>query len=222
MNYTKWFVIGLFLIGLAGVVIVTISAITTGADQALTDAAGSDRSITPTATDIAELKAAVQQYYHVTGLAARTSDVSQFSTIMVNDPAVKLDEAQIAFLKRAGAIQQDLPADEGFLDFELANFGYRRVSAVQITRLTATPKVAPYNRNLTVGAIRPLNPQGLTPTPYRIDPMYEASISFKDFKIHGIRAEVTFDPGMAVYRMLLLKTSQGWKISDYITVFMHG
>jgi hypothetical protein len=213
-------VFALIIVLIAGVVVITISAIAIGSDQVSIESGGP--AVTPTSTETVELKAVIQKYFHITGLAARTSDVSQLDTVVTNDPSIQLDEAQIAFLKRAGAIQQDVPADIGFLDFELANFGYRRVSAAQVTRLAATPKVAPYNRNLTVGAIRPINPQGLTPRPYRKDPMYEDHLTFNSFKISGSKAQVEFvDQGSETLRFFLTKTALGWKISGQRVLSVH-
>jgi hypothetical protein len=169
----------------------------------------------PNPTDVADIKALIDNYYYITGEAATTFDLSQFPSLFIDDPIVALDADQAAYMARVGAKGQ------GFLSYELAYFGDWKQGAEKQERLQATAKAE--NRVLTKDEYNSLmGPNGLPPSRNQ-QPVYKISITdYFYFTVDGSQALVKFDDGAVTLGMFFIKTKDGWRIAGKHVIWAHA
>ena len=168
---------------------------------------------TPTPATTDQLKALVVRYYELTGNAARTFDVSPFSSVFTDDPKVSLDTWQVETMAKAHA------QGTGMLSYELTFFGNWKQGAEKFEELATKAKAE--GRELTKDDIQAVSSSSAIPAPRRTDPMYLPMLTYKSFVVDGNQAQVVFDDGGQTLKFFCVSTKNGWQIAGMRVLDTH-
>jgi hypothetical protein len=199
---SKFFVVGM---------VVIVGLISIGVF--LANVTAGEAAVRPSSADIESMKAVIQRSYELRAIAARTFDMSEFSTVFVDDPSVPLTSEQ------AQLVQKTFPnsSKSGMLSYMTAFYANWRLGADRLEQLQAKAKSE--GRELTAQDLQKV--QGPVGPPRRTDPVYADHLRFDDFRLVANRAEVTLDDGAATQVVRLLKTGEGWRIAGFQYLKVH-
>jgi hypothetical protein len=172
-----------------------------------------EATTTPNPATVDQLKTLVKRYYELTGNAARTFDVSQFPTILVDDPKISLDTWQVETMAKAHA------QGTGMLSYALTFFGNWKQGAEKLEQLEATAKAQ--GRDLTRQELQIVSDSSAVPAPRRTDPMYLPMLTYQNFVVANNQAEVVFDDGGQTLKFFCVNTKDGWKIAGMRVLSTH-
>src|SRR4051812_13096567 len=106
---------------LASLVLVGLLLVAIGtAGAAFPNLSAATQLAPPSPADEATIKAVVDQSFWLDGEAARTVDISQFSTVYANDPSIGPSQEQSELIARVKASNPLAVYGDGFLDYKRA------------------------------------------------------------------------------------------------------
>ena len=173
----------------------------------------------PDPKEVQAIERVVEQSYEVTGIAARTFEVSRFGEIFANDPAVSLSKEEVDYLMQNNGLALGSAQASGLLDYKLAFFGNWKNGAEGLERLEKQARLE--GRPIRAEDLKAISKSGQHPTARRTDPMYKTNVKFTTVVVDGMRAEVVCDDGAVTYLLALLKTEHGWRIVGQRVLDIH-
>jgi len=172
-----------------------------------------EASIVPDSNEVKAVKQVIRRSYELRAKAARDFDVSEFSSVYIDDPAITLNKDQMDVIKKVFPNSNQ----QGMLVYMTAFYANWKLGAERLERLQAEAKAN--GRELSAEDLAN-SPDPVGP-PRRGDPIYNDTLDFKDVQINKNRAEVIMDDGAALQRLILVKTNKGWRITDFEYLSVH-
>ncbi len=184
-------------------------------------------------TQVEVVKAAIQHSYRVQWEADWNNfDYTQLSTVYADDPAAPLLGRQQKFVQDVIKMQGDqvkaLLQGSGYLTLMTAQqLNVRKADENWALTLAKAKADGRGPNNLTPEEQRSINEgvvggAGGYTDPQATKPAYvEPPFQFKEIKVDGNYADVTYDSGTALLRAFLVKTASGWKIAGTVALNAH-
>jgi hypothetical protein len=161
--------------------------------------------------EAAAITSIIERASELKGRAARSFDTSLFHTVFLDDPSSPLTPEQYAFIQRVLPYLRGRVADPGptpgYLSFWTITFANWQLGAERLDQQRLGTPIAPQN-----GPIGP---------PRRTDALIRSRLRIDDIKVDGNRAEVVMDDGLVLWRLYLLKTAAGWRITRDVPLKVH-
>ncbi len=173
-------------------------------------------STPPDPQAVAAIQSVIIHSIDIEGIGLTAFDLSQYSTVFVDDLAIRLDKQYDDYANEVQKRMKGFVNNHGWLSYKLA-VALDRKSSVTVSQYFNTANAAgqTVSRNdyATFGA--PVPPPGVNPTPPGIisyTPGSSYQPTWGEFKVTGNQAEVVYNECTG-FKAFLVKTKDGWRIA---------
>lgn len=204
------------VVGVAGVK-------STSTEPRPTSRVGAVPTSTPSSPDAAAITDVIVNSYSVRARALQTFDLSQYSTVFVDEVSVPLTSEQAEVVSRVRARYGNATqamSGNGWLSYSAAFVLDRQKSTEALNNVQAVARAQ--GRPLTADELRSaFDVNGQPPAPLVYNSGRKQEINVIKATVTGNRAEVEYETGVGVYSTTLIKTASGWRVAGERTLKIH-
>jgi hypothetical protein len=173
----------------------------------------------PQTKDAELIQEVVNKSYDVEAVAARTFDLSSFSSIFVNDQrGGELSSSTIDFIQSVSGVYS--PKYFGYLDYKIAYYSWWKSGALKLEAIQT--KALEEKRGLTEDEIKSLiDDRGRMVMPRSQGVQTSTELQFVSIEIEGDKAIVIFDDRLRTNQMILVKIKDQWYIAGNKILLVH-
>jgi hypothetical protein len=164
----------------------------------------------PDTAEAKDVMKTVERAYKIESKAARTFDLSEFSTVFINDSRFPMDQATLQVVREmTGNLSLEWA---GYLDYKMAYYTWWGEGAIRLETLKAKAKAE--NRKLTKEELQSLtDAYGRSAAP-RLEGEPKDSVRFISVDVNGDLAYAVIEYGAWTSELTLVLVNEDWHIAD--------